>query len=409
MRGVVLIVAILACPACHKQPGTAAAIPEKSAAAAEPAAKAEEPATPTGAAKEPASRAEEIFDVLTAHSWTGRAPNPPAFPPMDYSVASFRADGTWSHEFFTDYHIPAKTGKWNLQLLEGEWFLCQDDGGRGPIATNDDGTITLRSGKLYPHEPLKREPEQTAAKLPKLTLISEVQEIVRRLTAHTWKRANDLDLFMEPTQVRFGSDWKYIGTYRGGECKSEGTWYAKIDEIVGHSPKGRCDRPSDTSTGDWITAKVIDDRKILVNWDLYVPEDEPVKRGIVWNLSGFDAAVVRVEYDMPIRRGQPVRFDVTITNGSIWPIKLERFSLSRGYSDYSRSLGVAGRKPVPPEDELAAHDLAGMTLEPSKSHTFGLSAEFPDAGKQWVYFNALISGTSQNWDTHQAHELTAAD
>jgi hypothetical protein len=240
-------------------------------------------------------------------------------------------------------------------------------------------------------------------------LQAEVQEIVERLTAHTWKRANDLDVFMAPTQVRFRPDWTYAATYRGGECRSEGTWYATAKEIVAHSPQGRCDRPSDTSSGDSLTAQVIDDRKILVNWDLYVPDDEPVPRGIIWHLFGFDAANTRIEYDMPIRRGQPVRFDVTITNRSIEPLKLDRFSLTRGYSDYGRSLGEAGQALVPPGDEIAAHDLAGIALAPGKSHAFHVMASLPEAGTPTVYFNVLVSGLTQNWDTHQAHWPSVAE
>lgn len=173
----------------------------------------------------------------------------------------------------------------------------------------------LRFGKLYPEQPRKRDPERTAAKLPELTLRPEVQQIVKRLTAHRWKRANDLDLRTEATEVCFSSDWTYVGTYRGGECTSRGTWYATVEEIFAHSPEGRCVDAA-RSRGDLFRAEVIDDRRILVSGDLYVPEDEPVKRGVIWHLFGYDNRTIRIEYDMPIRRGMPVRFDVTITNAS---------------------------------------------------------------------------------------------
>ena len=380
-------------------PGEVAA--DRTIAASEKAALEKQPV--------PADRAisdEKIFDTLTANSWK-TLPLSKWHP--DHSVSTFRADGTYSFDFHTDYHVPTKTGKWNLQFLQGQWYLCQDDGGRAAITLNDDGTITLRFGKLHPHEPLPREPGQTAKTLPPLKLLPEVQEIVRRLTGHTWKRTNDLDLRMEPTLVRFRPDWTYTAAYRGGECKSEGTWNAKTDEISAMSPKGRCDDRPGTG-GDSLTAKIIDDRKILVNWDLYVPENEPVPRGIIWGLSGFEPVVnIRVEYDMPIRRGVPVRFDVTITNGGHEPLKLERFSLSGGYGDYGRNVGDPGKQLVPPEDEIAGHDLAGKMLDPSKSHSFSLTAELPKAGQHWVYFNGLVSGTTQNWDIHQAHEVTAKE
>lgn len=417
IRAVLVILPICFCWGCQHGPAAGEATPAEAALVAE-----ERPASdPQPAVAEPAEAGpaiaqpdeaivEKIFLALTANSWTGLPPNRPAFPPMDYSVASYRADGTWSFEFFTDYHIPAEMGKWNLQFVQGQWYLCRDDGARGAIGLNDDRTIKLGFGKFYPHEPLKREPGQKAAKLPKLVLVPEVQEIVRRLTAHKWKRANDMDLFMEPTLVEFRPDWTFAATYRGGECTSAGTWYATAKEIGAHSPTGRCDRPSDNSSGDWLTAQVIDDGRILVNWDLYVPESEPLPRGILWALFGYsDVVRIRIEYDMPIRRGVPAAFDVTFTNLGSEPLTLERFSLTREYSNYGRSVGDRGKKLELPGDEVVAHDLAGKVLQTGESHSFRLNVTFPEAGQPGFYFNALVSGTSQNWDTHQSHWPTVAE
>ena len=112
---------------------------------------------------------------------------------------------------------------------------------------------------------------------------------------------------------------------------------------------------------------------------------------------------------MPIRRGVPVRFDVTVTNAGREPLTLERFSLTRSYSNYGRNVGDTGQALVLPEDEIGDHDLERFELQPGKSHRFALSASFPQAGAQWVYFNALISSTRQNWDTHHPHNLLVRD
>jgi hypothetical protein len=55
---------------------------------------------------------------------------------------------------------------------------------------------------------------------------------------------------------------------------------------------------------------------------------------------------------------------------------------------------------------MAGHDLNRSPLQPGQLHSFALTATFSEAGEQWWCFNALISRTTQNWDTHQAHELT---
>jgi hypothetical protein len=108
---------------------------------------------------------------------------------------------------------------------------------------------------------------------------------------------------------------------------------------------------------------------------------------------------------MPLRQGAPARSDVTITNKSALPLTLQRFSLTSEYSDYGRDVSNPGKALAPPK-EIAAADLANLELPPDKSHGFSFQATFPEAGERWVYFNALISGPTQNWDTHRAHELS---
>jgi len=64
---------------------------------------------------------------------------------------------------------------------------------------------------------------------------------------------------------------------------------------------------------------------------------------------------------------------------------------------------------VLPKDEIAGMDLQQLLLNPDESDKFSLIATFPEAGTRWVYFNVLIAGTTQNWDTQSAHELSVRD
>jgi len=135
-----------------------------------------------------------------------------------------------------------------------------------------------------------------------------------------------------------------------------------------------------------------------------------VKRGIIWGLFGSDEQRrVRIEYDMPILKGVPVRFDVTVTNRLDTTLTLLRFSLSPGYSNYGRDAGTPSQPLVLPKDEIAGLDLKQFVLEPAQSHKISLITTFPEAGTRWVYFNVLITGTTQNWDTQSAHEVTVQD
>ena len=360
------------------------------------------PVVPVAAKNSP----EALFKALTANTWRSSPPGEQSLPGPDYSAFTFAADGNWTSQHITDYHIPPNTGKWNLQSdAAGDWFLCRDDGQRHRVILNADGTLTLTFGRLYPDKPLEPDQRYSAKTLPDFTLPPEVQQIAKLLTSHKWIRANDLDLRMEPTDVQFKSDWTYAATYRDGQCTSKGFWYATKEEIHAISLAGRCDDRPGTG-GDYLRAEVIDDSQILINHDLYVSEGTPVTRGIIWKLFGYsDVIAVRIEYDMPISATVAIEFHITFENVSNGPVNLERFSLTDKYYDYGRAVGDAG-KPLTSPDEIAAIDLKNVKLLPGESHKAALTATFTQAETRWVYFNALISGSTQNWDMHKAHEIT---
>jgi hypothetical protein len=217
-------------------------------------------------------------------------------------------------------------------------------------------------------------------------------------------RANDCDLRREPTQVRFNRDWSYVASYRHGQCTSDGHWFATIDEARAISFESHCDDRPGSGTIQ-LTVEWIDDRRILVNHDLYLPEGTSLSRGILWSLLGFKETVIRIEYDMPIRAGVPTQFTVTITNASESVLQLERFSLTDNYNHYGRSVGDPG-KPLVLTQEIAGQDLHRVELAPGESHVFPLDVTFPLPGPKSIYLNTLISGTTQNWDTHQSVEMT---
>ena len=348
--------------------------------------------------------AERVFSILTANTWTTARPGADHRPGPDYHVWTYAPDGTWTTRHITDFTTAPRSGKWNLQRgarhAAGEWFLCFDDGRRVRFTLRGDGMPL----NLYPDKPVPRDPRHSAATLPRISLSPELARTAARLTSRGWKRANDLDLRMEPTLVRFAADWTYAADYRHGQCTSRGTWYATADEIVAANPDGRCDdRPG--AGGDQFSGSVIDDGRVLISGDLYVPEDQPVPRGVIWALFGYEqVTAILIEYDMPLRKGVPAQFDVRITNKGTWPLTLRRFSLTGEYSNYGRDAGDPGKVLAPPK-EIAAVDLANLEIPPEKSHAFSFQATFPEAGERWVYFNAMIYGPTQNWDTHRAHEL----
>jgi hypothetical protein len=110
---------------------------------------------------------------------------------------------------------------------------------------------------------------------------------------------------------------------------------------------------------------------------------------------------VHVEYDMPIRKGVPAKFDVTVTNIRLGEVILQRFSLTREYGhDYRRADRTLQAEKVA---ELAALDLGEAVLARGETKTFSLSVTFPKAGRQRWYVNAMVLGPSQAWDNMQGY------
>lgn len=404
-----LVPLVLVCLAAMSHDTTYAAGPGSGAPPRQPATAPAPLAPATRPATAPAVTAEQIYRTLVANTWMTRRPGVPMpLGDTDYSVAVFAPDGNWSMKLITDHPTKPQTGKWNLQHDDeangGLWYVCTDDGRRRRIALNSDGTISLEHGRLFPKDPIPADPRHSAATLPKLVFTPELRAIIERLTANAWKRTNDLGLDHEPTSIRLSADWTYVATYRHGQCTSRGNWYATVEGSVATSPEGRCDTRLG-SGGDQLRLDVTPDGQVLVGGDLYVPEGQPVKRGVIFALPGYETVTpIRVEYDMPVRAGVPTRFDVTITNASSDPLVLGRFGLTEKYNDYGRSASVRAQAVVP-KDELAATDLALNVLLPGKSHAFAIEHTFPKAGKHSLYFNALITGTTQNWDTHGGYEF----
>lgn len=242
-----------------------------------------------------------------------------------------------------------------------------------------------------------------AADLPKLRLPPDVRARAQRLTAHTWKRANDFNLSYWPSSLRFDPDWTYTAAYRYGECTNRGDWYASSDGDVATSTEAPCDklqRLAGAGVGEWFNLELLSPDELLVNLELFVPEHKPLRRAVVRYFLGFRALAIRMEYDMPIRARRPTRFDFTFSNVGKLPLTLQRFGLTPSYHGYRR----ANRELDVPGDELAGKDLGGHEVAPGQSFSFPVEVTFPERGSRMVYFNMMVLGT-QPFDTHQAHEV----
>jgi len=349
---------------------------------------------------------QDIFAKLTANSWCNKKVTEGS-PFPDYIDYRFKDDGTYEWHFFTDYTpAPSDAGKWNFeQTPADDWFLLYDNGMRQRFSLKD-GMLMLGSVALDVCDPITVTNQYTSGTLPPIQLTSKVQNIINTITAHPWKRANDIDLDYAPTSVEFKKNWEYITTYRNGECQNSGYWYATASEIQVNSLTDQCD-PRDDTYPEAFTAELLDNGFLFFDYELYVPIDYPLQKGIIWSVFGYsDIVNIKVEYDMPIKSGVPNRFDIEMTHVGKkedypGPITLQRFSITEDYvRDYRKADNTIAQV-----DEIAGQDLGSKILRPSETYKFSLDVTFKNPGKQSPYINALMYGPTQDWDTQRAYSI----
>ena len=384
---------------------------------------------------------EEIFKRLTKNKWIDRDPakaqkttntEPLGFMPFDFGwnySLTLRPDGTYSWTQASDaVPQPSDAGKWNFeQNAAGDWFLLFDNGKRQRFTMNEDGSLTLDLDlwklALYPGKPITDDQLFTADTLPSLPMNPGLVSVIDRLTAQKWKRANDLNLNREPTRIEFRKDWSYVATYRNNECENKGWWYAALvdkqfEEKHDRSLKGvdvmvRAASPLHTcyqQEGDnsvrteHFKGKLLDNGFLWLGYDLYVPEDYQLEKGVIGEILGYsDVVRIKVTYDMPIRAGVANNFEVEVTNLGERrynnPITLQRFSVTEDYAirDYRQTNNYE----IAHAEEIAGKDLGLKQLKVGETYTFSLEVTFKKRGKQKFYLNALMYGPTQKWDTVQ--------
>jgi len=350
----------------------------------------------------------EVFTKLTANLWCNKSEDSPF---MGYSEYQFKANGEYKIYGFNDYSSSTSTGKWSLEKsFDEDWILLYDNGLRTRITLNYDGTLTMgpNNAKINPCEPLIVSDPYTAETLPEVQLPDEVIQRIDQIIAQKWKRTNDFDLNFKPTSIEFKKNHEYVTTYRYGECQNHGDWYTGGSGIRGSSLSDKCDsRGSDNP--ETIYLDFLGNGHLFRHTDLYVPEDYPLDKGIIWKVGGYSHVVeIKVKYDMPIKKGIPNQFDIEMTNvgqsKSHESLELDRFFITEKF-DYNNYIKDSEGKTIHLSDEIAAIDLNSKILKRGETHIFSLNVTFPESGEQSMRINSLIIGPTQNWDFHQHYSI----
>ena len=346
---------------------------------------------------------DELFAKLIANSWTNY--NSDSLQAEGY-ILHISFDGKYKFQFLSDYDTQPEAGHWNLDYRRDQWFLIFDNGRRSPIRFDEKGQLHLGNAVYWVDKPTPFAGKATRQALPKISLQPEQVELKKRLTATAWKKANDMDVYRLPTRLELRDDWSYQTVYRGGECKTAGEWGFAFEneklQFAGWSPRTKCDTRGEGA--EHLGGLFAHDGQLLVNGTLYVPESQVLDHAIVWNICGY-SNVVRTElrYKMPLQANKPNLLELVFhLHPSQSSVVLQRFSLARKYNDKYR----ISKSKLSSQDEIAGVDLQGHILKPGEKYRISLPAVFPEAGRQHIYFNTFMYGTTQTWDTQAARSVT---
>jgi hypothetical protein len=342
----------------------------------------------------------EMFEVLTRTSWCDRErwkkrrePRP-LYP--DFTEWELRADGTYHWELFTDFTpSPRGSGQWTLEQAQGAWVLVLSTGERHHLALAPDETLTINLNQYWACRPLKVDTPYSQASLPPIRLPDRVNAIRDAVVGTEWRRTNDMDLDFRPTSVRFNRDWTYVSAYRNGECRNPGTWYA-TSKVHGHAAANACDLRNPAYPE--ILGGELSADGLLLGQELYVGAGSELRNGTVWF---SEHGEIRLEYGIPIRRGQTTTFTLYLSNGSAEPLNLRRFAIT---SEHVPNYRDAQNRVVPASSELAAKELQGQALAAGERTAVSLDVVFDRPVKE-VYFHLLTDRRTLGGRT-QASDMT---
>jgi hypothetical protein len=354
------------------------------------------------------SNGQDIYAWITSHVWTTRAPDfkhPFGFCPVGEgdSEYMFLENGTYEHRWIPlaggETMIKA-SGRWNLQPgPHNSWLACFDNGERHVVVRMEKGFIQL-DGYKYPKQVLERQAK--AKHFHDMAALSFSDGVTQRIAVLTsrrvWQRANDVNLDRFPATIEFRSDFTYLARSASGRPYPVGTWYATAHSVLASGPldaQGESDYLR--NYGAHLPIVITNPDQLIIGNAPYVTQDLKLSKGTICHFGGYGLPIrVQVEYEMPIFRGIPCRFDIHFIAAP--DMTLQRFSFTRDFEHEYRLPDGA----ISNVNELAAINLNNRFLKVGESKSFSIDVVFPESGNQTYYLNAMIKGSTQNWDEREA-------
>jgi hypothetical protein len=264
-----------------------------------------------------------MYDALTAPSWfvRSRCESSDRLPPTCNRVR-LSGDGTYTWTAFSDYPERDQAGAWSFRARdETSGLVCLDNGSVVDVALSPTGGLRWGPlGELDPEDRLEPGPGRDA--LPTIS----VDLLFVDLTASTWAKTNEMELYRLPTSLTLRRDGTFEAEFRGGECTASGTFSLLREETFRDShlelwsttAPNRCDTRNGGSPFVLGGLPRLEDGRLDLGDSQYRDAaNETARRYLAFSSYGNDAGLtVTATWDGALRAGAETSWEITLHSGA---------------------------------------------------------------------------------------------
>lgn len=342
---------------------------------------------------------EDLFKQLTKNSWCDKsAENSKSLLAPTRKNYSFKGVGSYAWSHFSDYPEGGGSGKWNFQkTTEGGGIIFLDSGDVLRFTLNKGGSLSLEAIVLDACEPLNGSSDYSSDKLPKV----EPSAVFKQITADSWYKTNDFDLFRLPSKIELKSNGEYVAEFNNGECSYTGFWSLRSNQIIRHIPAENCDFRTIGKPSFHSYKAKLDGDTIVFEGALY-SANQNQKTGTIWSdLRYGGVAEMKITYQRPIQSGAKNTLNVELKNASSDNLTFKNFIISQEqYKRTNDSYNAGSTK-----NTLAGQNFTSLVLIPGQVYSFPLDVTFSGSEEIGVTVEANFEGKTQPYRGYESYVL----
>lgn len=264
-----------------------------------------------------------MYDALTANSWfdRSRCESSDRLPPTCNRVR-LAGNGTYTWTAVSDYPERNQAGAWSFRARDAtRGLVCLDNGSVVDVALSPTGGLRWGPlGELAPDAPLEPGPGRDA--LPTIS----VDPLFIDLTANTWAKTNEMELYRLPTSLTLRRDGTLEAEFRSGECAASGTFSLLREvtlrdswlELWSTTAPNICDTRNGGSPFVLGGLPRLEDSILDLGGAQYRDAaNETAQRYLAFSSYGSDAGLtVTATWDGALRAGAETSWEITLRSGA---------------------------------------------------------------------------------------------